>query len=278
MNPKPEEEMTPYELKQQKARTIFQQMQETIRANQAKFLNRIGQKEVKKKMYEKATFDLDASIEEEASKRLPKIKLSPIPKQNHPLENLGALLENEPEENLIEETTEEVNQEVVEEEKIIPVIVPVKAPVFVTPDPAETNLDDLIDALEVISKYLNNAKNEATILEEDVHNADYETSDFLHSIELSDFDEMEKADVFDKMREIRQRRRSYKIRLEYMKELNTFIEKNVNITNRINSLRGQLKRIKEKQKTARFFSRVRTDIKEDDRVHIGHMATNTKGI
>ena len=72
------EEMTPFEQKQQKARTIFQQMQETIRANRTKFLNHIGQKEAKQQMYAKATFDLDASIEAEATKTLPKIKLPPI--------------------------------------------------------------------------------------------------------------------------------------------------------------------------------------------------------
>ena len=58
-----------------------------------------------------------------------------------------------------------------------------------------------------------------------------------------------------------------------MKELDTFVNNNVNIANKINTLRGQLKRIKEKQDTARYYSKVRTDLKEDGRVHIGKHAS-----
>lgn len=259
---KPFEEMTPFEQKQQKARTIFQQMQETIRANRTKFLNHVGKKEVKQQMYEKATFDLDASIEAEATKTLPKIKLPPIHEigVHRPLEVLGNMVE-EPEEEIIEETAVEIKPEAVEEK-----------PVFLPPDPADTNLDDLMNALDIVSKYLQNAKNEVTFLDDSIHNTDFETSDFLHSIELSKFDPQEKIEVFNKVCEIRQRRRSYKERLEYIKELETFVNNNQNIANKINTLRGQLKHIKEKQETARYYSKIRTDIKEDDRVHIGKRA------
>ena len=262
---KPEEEMTLHEAKQAKARTIFQQMQETIRANQARFLNHSHTAKEAKKVYEKATFDLDASIEEEANKKVKPILLKPISALgiNRPLEVLGSVLAEQPEEDF-EETVVENEPETVEE------VPPPATETFLPPDPAETNLDDLIDALHIVSKYFSGVKNEVTFLGDNIHNADYETSDFLHSIELSQFEPEEKIDVFNKVCEIRQRRRSYKERLEYIKELETFLNNNQNITNKIDTLRGQLKRIKEKHKTARFFTKVRNDIKEDDRVHIGN--------
>lgn len=260
---KPFEEMTPFEQKQAKARTIFQQMQETVRANQTKFLNRIGRKKVKKPMYAKATFNLDASIEEAATKTLPKIKLPPIPEigVHRPLEMLGELTEEGPEEEIVEETAVEPIPEAVE-------ALPAR-PVFFPPDPADTNMDELIDAFDTVAAYLNNAKNEILYLDEGIHNADIETSDFLHSVELSQFNAEEKVDIFNKISEIRQRRRSYKERIEYLRELDIFMNNSQNILNKINTLRGQLKRIREKQRTARFYTRIRTDIKEDDRVHIG---------
>ncbi len=266
---KPEEEMTPHELKQKKARTIFQQMQETIRANRTKFLSKIGQKEVKQKMYGKATFDLDASIEAEAAKTIPKIKLPPIHELgiHRPLEVLGDLIDEEPEEEIIEETVVESKPETVEEKS------DQAENVFLPPDHANTNMDDLMNALDIVAKYLGNAKNEVMFLDDSIHNTDFETSDFLHSIELSEFDSQEKIDVFNKVCEIRKRRRSYKYRLEYMRELDMFVTNNVNIVNKIDALRGQLRRIKEKQDTARYYSRVRTDIKEDAHVHIGKRAT-----
>lgn len=269
MMDKPEEEMTPHELKQKKARTIFQQMQETIRANRTKFLNRIKQGEVEQKMYEKATFDLDASIEAEAAKTIPKVKLPPIHELgiHRPLEVLKGLIDEEPEEEIIEETVVETKPETVEEKSV-----PTEN-TFLPPDHADTNLDDLMNALDIVAKYLNNAKNEVIFLDDSIHNTDFETSDFLHSIELSEFDSQEKIDVFNKVCEIRKRRRSYKYRLEYMKELDAFAANNINIANKIDTLRGQLKRIKEKQDTARYYSRIRTDIKEDAHVHIGRRAS-----
>lgn len=264
---KPFEEMTPFEQKQQKARTIFQKMQETIRANQAKFLNHsYVRKEAKKEMM---GADLDASIAKEAEREIKKITLPPIPeiKINQASTILESVYAEEPEEDFIEETAIKEKQEAVEESPSS------GKKVFLPPNPANTDLSDLMDALDVVSKYLNNAKNEVLFLEESINDANSETSDFLHSIELSQFDAEEKIDIFNKVKEIRQRRRSYKARLEYLKVLEAFISNNQNIANKINTLRGQLKHVKERQDTARFYTRIRTDIKEDELVHIGNRAS-----
>ena len=258
---KPEEEMTLHEAKQAKARTIFQQMQETIRANQARFLNHSHTAKEARKVYEKATFDLDASIEEEANKKIKPILLKPIPELgiNRPLEALGSVLAEQPEEDF-EETVVENEPETVEEAPV-----PVTE-TFLPPDPADTNLDDLIDALQIISKYFNDVKNEVIFLGDNIHNADYETSDFLHSIELSQFEPEEKIDVFNKICAVSI---NHKLSGFIVILLSLFYFCSLTITNKIDTLRGQLKRIKEKHKTARFFTKVRNDIKEDDRVHIG---------
>jgi len=124
-----------------------------------------------------------------------------------------------------------------------------------------------------LSQYLGNVNTEVSFLGDNIHNSDYETSDFLHSIELSQFSDEEKVDIFNKIHEIRQRRRSYKVRLEYIRELEAFLANNTGIVNKINALRGKLRSLKEKVSTAQFYSKIRTDIKQDDKVHIGFRAT-----
>jgi len=251
----------PDEEQEERKKNLLERMRETIASKKQ-------EAEEKKPTLEEISkqdhFDLDASIAQEAQKRVvltqPKLKgkfnpiVIPVP--------IEVQEENE-------ETTVE-NQEVVE-------VSPCKKEVFSHPDPANTDITDLIYALDTVKNYLLNAKQEVLFLGDNIHQTDFETSDFLHSIELSQFSPEEKEEVFDKMREIRQRRRSYKERLEYVKELEQFVDKNVNIANKLASLQGQLEHIRDKQNSAMYFTKVRNDIKEDDTVHIGYKVVRNIG-
>lgn len=202
-------------------------------------------------------YDLDASIEEEVQKRVPVIP--PITRTK-----INPIIITLPEEHVeevvkeIEETTEDAPH--------------TKIMVFNPPNPAKTSIDDLLDALKTVENYFAAAKNETVFLGDNIHESDYETSDFLHSIELSNFSSEEKIELIDKLTEIRQRRRTYKIRQEFFKEIELFVDKNENIANKLGMLRSQLVRIKDKHNMAQYFTKVRTDVKQDRKVHVGTRA------
>ena len=206
-------------------------------------------------------YDLDASIEEEIQKRTPvippikKAKLNPIiiPLPAEPVEEVAEE---------IEEATEDT--------------LSMGLKTFNPPDPAETDINDLLTALKTVEKYLAAAKNETVFLGDNIHDTDYETSDFLHSIELSNLSDEEKINLIDKLTEVRKRRRTYKVRQEFFKEIEAFVDKNDNIANKLGSLRNQLAKIQERHDTAQYFTKIRTDIKQDARVHIGSKAMGQK--
>lgn len=142
-------------------------------------------------------------------------------------------------------------------------------PTFNPPNYAVIDVNDLINALSVVAKYCLNSKKEIDYLEENIHNTDYETSDFLHSIELSSFVDSEKEDIFDKLMEIRRRRRTYKKRLELLREVQNFVSKTSDIATKLGTLKNTLVKIQEKQNNAVFHTKIRNDIKEDEYVRIG---------
>lgn len=242
----------PDQEQEERKQNLFRQMQETL-------IKKKEEAEEKKPTLEELSkqehFDLDASIARETQKRIvltqPKLKgkFNPI---------------------IIPVNATEESEEVVKENQEAAEAPSVKKEVFLHLDPAETDMEELINALDTVSNYLANAKQEVIFLGDNIHQTDFETSDFLHSIELSLFDAQEKEEVFDKVCEVRQRRRSYKERLEYVKELDQFADKNPNIAAKLATLKGQLEHIKQKQDTAMYYTKVRNDIKEDDRVHIGN--------
>ena len=141
---------------------------------------------------------------------------------------------------------------------------------FIPPERADTDVVDLSCALKTVSSYLHQATNELKYLTEHIHDTDLETSDFLHSIELTDFNNSEKEDVFDKIKEIRERRRTYKRRQEYFEELVKFLNDNQNIDNKIDALRGKITKIGERQENASFCPRVRTDLKRGGDIKVGY--------
>lgn len=206
-------------------------------------------------------YNLDASIEEEIQKRTPVIP--PISKfKLHPI--------------IIPVETESVEEVAEEIEEATEDVLSIGLKTFNPPDPAETDISDLIEALKIVEKYLANAKNELLFLGDSIHDTDYETSDFLHSMELSSLSDEEKIALINKLTEVRQRRRSYKMRQEFFKDIEAFVDRNENIANKLGTLRGQLAKIQEKQRTAQYFTKIRTDIKQDKRVHIGSKAMGQK--
>jgi hypothetical protein len=218
---------------------------------------------------------LDASIEKEARKR-PKLEKVVIGKKNKfskiliPQIMQDKQKENDKNKTLAEALSLETSiEETINEEEVTQTVEQKQEEKFNPPDHACINVDDLIDALSVVAKYCLNVKKEISFLSDSIHNTDYETSDFLHSIELSSFDEVEKAKVFDKLSEIRQRRRSYKKRLELLTEVQTFVDKTSDIATKLGTLKNSLIRVKEKQNNAVFHTKIRNDVKEDEYVRIG---------
>ena len=259
-NNKTEGYLKPPDKKQEEKRlSLLDKMKATIsqKKQEAPPVEKIPLSEIAQQKH----YNLDASIEEEVQKRTPvippikKVKLNPIiiPMQTEPVEEV---VEE------IEEATEDV--------------LSIGIKTFNPPDPVDTDINDFLTALKTVEKYLATAKNETIFLGDNIHNTDYETSDFLHSIELSNLSDAEKIDLINKLTEVRKRRRTYKVRQEFFKEIEAFVDKNDNIANKLGSLRNQLTKIQERHNTAQYFTKIRTDIKQDKKVHIGSKAMGQK--
>lgn len=184
-------------------------------------------------------FDLDSSIAEEVQKRVkltqPKVKgkfnpiVIPLP-ENHN-----------------KKSVEQKTEEVLETTDCSPV-------------------QEFMNALQIVLKALDDAHAQALVLQDGVHQADLETSDLLHSIELTEFDENEKSDMTDKMKEVRIRRRLQKKHLEYVTEIDAYVSTNKQAIAALKTLKGKLNKIKEKHESALYRPRVRTDLKQTDKI------------
>jgi len=244
-----------------KKRNLLEQMKVTLEKNQKAPPSEPVKKTSLMELAKQEHYNLDASIAEEVQKQViittPKLKgkmnpiIIPLP----------------------QEQVEEVAVEIEEATEDVPLA---KEKTFLPPDSVDTDINDLLNALKTLETYFQSAKRETIFLGDRIHNADYETSDFLHSIELSAFSPEEKIELIDKITELRQRRRTYKIRQEFFKEIEQFVDNNYNIANKLGALRAQLTQIQDKHNTAQYFTRIRTDIKQDDRVHIGFRAGTQK--
>lgn len=224
----------PDEEQEERKKNLLERMRETIASKKQ-------EAEEKKPTLEEISkqdhFDIDASIAKEANKTIkmtqPKLK----GKATSVVVELPVKKEK-PEEIINAEPTE-----------------------YIPPDPANPSVDDFMEALTIILRYLDTAKAEITTLQDNVHTADLETSDILHSVELTQFTEEEKADMTDKLKEVRIRRRTCKKRLEYFTEIGAYLDTNKTAVNALKQLKGKLKKVEEKQKNASFHFRVRTDLK-----------------
>ena len=137
---------------------------------------------------------------------------------------------------------------------------------YKTPKPANTDITDVLQAINTITKTLKNIKNEQNKLRESIHNCDLETSDLLHEIELNEYNEEEEAVLYQKLKEVRQRRRTYKIRYTYVEELNIFNNSVPTLQTRLINLHKKLTEIKENHNNSKYAPRIRTDIKESNKI------------
>ena len=200
-------------------------------------------------------FDLDSSIAQEAQKRVQLIQ----PKLKGKFNSIAINLPNKEEQS--EENIAEPPAIAIESTDINPQPV-----VFVPPDPTNPEVKDLLDAFNLVLQYFDKANTEMVLLQDNAHQTDQETNDLLHSIELTEFNDDEKTDLIDKLQEVRRRRRTYKCRLEYFTELDTFVKGNAKFINDLKALKGRLNRIKEKHENALYRPRVRTDLKPNDKI------------
>ena len=184
-------------------------------------------------------YDLDASVAAEAQKRIklmqPKLKAKFNPIIIPPLV--------EPKE--VEVIAEQAPKQTEENVESIPI-------------------KEFSDALSIVLKYFDTAKTEATTLQECVHQADLETSDLLHSIELADFELDEKSNMTDLLQDVRRRRRKDKRHLEYITEISGYVSGNKQAIQALQALKGKIRKIEEKQRNASYKPRIRTDLKYDN--------------
>jgi hypothetical protein len=240
----------------QRKASLFQQMKEAITKNKKTAKGEeTSEKLTLSEIAQQKHFDLDSSIAEEAQKRIqitqPRIK-----------GKFNPIVINLPKEEVKEEETSTETTKVVTE----PIETKTQTQVFVPPDPTNPEVKDLLAALKLVLQYFDKANTELTLLQDNGCQADQETSDLLHSIELTEFNDCEKAELIDKLQEVRRRRRTYKWRTEYFVELDTFVKGNAKFINDLKALKGRLNRIKEKHDNALYRPRVRTDLKPNDKI------------
>ena len=220
---------------EERRQKLLHQMSETLSKKKEEFEERI-EKIPLAELAQQQHFDLDASIEEEANKRIkitqPKIKEKPAP----------VVVPLHKEETVTDQSYLSPGE-------------------YVIPDSVQPSVEEFMNALTVVLRYFDQTKTELVSLQDGIHTADLETSDILHSVELTQFSEKEKAEMTDKLKEVRIRRRTYKKRFEYFNEINTCLEANKSAVSVLQQLKGKLRKVEEKQKNASFHFRIRTDLK-----------------
>lgn len=137
---------------------------------------------------------------------------------------------------------------------------------FNPPPPENTNITELTNAIQTLLEYIKNTKDKLNQMSESIHNCDLETSDLLHEIEFSNLNETEQKEEYQKIKEVRERRRTYKEMQNYMEILNCFIDITPNIYNKLDTLLYKLKEQQKRHETALFSPRIRTDVKENERI------------
>lgn len=134
------------------------------------------------------------------------------------------------------------------------------------PPPENTNITELTNAIQTLLEYIKNTKDKLNQMSESIHNCNLETSDLLHEIEFSNLNETEQKEEYQKIKEVRERRRTYKKMQSYMEILNCFIDITPNIYNKLDTLLYKLKEQQKRHETALFSPRIRTDVKENERI------------
>jgi hypothetical protein len=144
------------------------------------------------------------------------------------------------------------------------------------PDESDPGIDEFLESFRIVLKNMDKAQTEVDFLNNAITQTDLEITDLLHSVELTPCNEKEKIDLFDKIKEVRLRRRKYKKRLDYFREILDYVTEHKKAFDAATQLNGKLNRIKEKQSNAVYYIRVRKDIKIDENIR-AHGPFNQRG-
>jgi len=221
----------PDQEEQERKQELVDAMKDTVSKKKEDSVQKISLTELAQQKH----YDLDASIAQEVKKQaaiqpLPEVKIKPV---SPPMTNIAVL--------------QHVKEQVEEESSLQPIY-------------------EFAKALDTVLAFLDSANTNMLVLQESVRQADVETSDLLHSIELTDFEENEKSEMTDKLKEVRIRRRIQKRQLEYYTETDAYVTSNKTAIGALKTLKGKIRRITEKQETATYRPRIRTDLKANTRI------------
>ena len=137
---------------------------------------------------------------------------------------------------------------------------------YITPPRANTDFEELTNALKIVLKYISTSKSENLKIYNGIHDADLETTDLLHEIELNQLDIKEQVEMYMKLKEVRERRRTYKNRQAYFDEIGTFVGMMPGLPGKLQNLLNKLQEVKMRQENAIYTPRIRTDIKESENI------------
>lgn len=137
---------------------------------------------------------------------------------------------------------------------------------YITPPKADTDFEELTNALKIVLKYISTSKGENLKIYNGIHDADLETTDLLHEIELNQLDIKEQVEMYMKLKEVRERRRTYKNRQAYFDEIGTFVGMMPGLPGKLQNLLNKLQEVKMRQENAIYTPRIRTDIKESENI------------
>lgn len=229
---------TPSSEEAQRKQDLLNRMRQTIAQKKKEAEEELPKKLSLSEIAKQEHYDLDASVAAEAQKRI-KLTQPKLKAKFNPI-IIPPLVESKE-----EVVVEQIQKQTEENAESIPI-------------------QEFSDALSVVLKYFDTAKTEVTTLQESVHQADLETSDLLHSIELADFELDEKSNMTDLLQDVRRRRRKDKRHLEYITEISGYVSGNKQAIQALQALKGKIRKIEEKQRNASYKPRIRTDLKYDN--------------
>lgn len=119
------------------------------------------------------------------------------------------------------------------------------------------------EILIIMKKFFEGIEKEHSELIEELTNKELEQQDLLHELELSNLDAVEITKVAISLKKVRKERRIIKNDIERVKIIKNFTDKYNNrfITNEINMLIKELKKLKKRQENRKYEPRILKDIK-----------------
>lgn len=119
------------------------------------------------------------------------------------------------------------------------------------------------EILIIMKNFFEGIEKEHSELIEELTNKELEQQDLLHELELSNLDAVEITKVAISLKKVRKERRIIKNDIERVKIIKNFTDKYNNrfITNEINMLIKELKKLKKRQENRKYEPRILKDIK-----------------